>query len=398
MHFNLSTRTARFALSLSMVALLAACGGGGGGSNSAGAGSDAVSLKGQVIDGPIAGAQVCLLSNGVPARNGDGAAICSVGTDAEGNYTLTIPRNLASGFLTLVATKGSDIKLASSLGTLDQLLTAAAGGVVTPAELPSSRVTHLTTAAFVIADANNDGTVTQAELNAAVPDFSTVQKVASAIKAVIDYGQSSLIGGQTTDTLSLAAAAARNEVLGTTGQTADQWLADPANAGVIAAVNTDVAATVEVSLANYAMQTTALTANIPQTVTRTVNGSNASIYCSVPAVGTVESDQLSFGVDAARRIAVIQFAAENDTVVKIVGSYDPATGAVSLDEYTPKSISQVGNVATFWHDGYFKMSGILDSSGNFTGTYSEMSATTWSIDSTRQACTGSGTLTLTRQL
>jgi hypothetical protein len=399
MQFRFSANSARFAISALMIGLLAACGGGGGGGTAAASGGsapgDSISIRGQVVDAPIAGALVCLYLDGAAARNDAGSALCSTETDAAGNYTLTMPRRLSAGVLSLVAAKGSSIKLASSLGTLDQVLAAADGGVVTSAALPSVRVTHLTTADFVLADTDNDGTVSQAELAAYKPDFEAVQKVASAVKAVIDHGQSALLEGQTTDTLSLASAAARNQVLGSTGQTADEWFADAANAEVIAAVNGDVAETVSAGLSTYTLTVTTETAVIPPIVT--ANGGSSSIYCQVSAVGDVETEQVSFGVDAARRIAVLQDTNEDGETVRIAGSYDPATGAIGITEHDPRSVSLVTPTTTFWHEGFFKMAGKLDASGNVSGTYNEMSANTWSIDATRQQCTGGGTFTLTKR-
>ena len=133
----------RTALSMAALLALAACGGGDGG-DSKSTGSESVVLQGQVQDEPIAGAQVCLYVDGNLARTSAGADICSDETDAQGNYTLAIPRGLPPGFLTLVATKASEkIKLVSTLGTLGQVLTAAdAGGRVTAERLPEIRVTH----------------------------------------------------------------------------------------------------------------------------------------------------------------------------------------------------------------------------------------------------------------
>lgn len=369
---------------------LAACGGGGGaggGTNSNA--SDSVVLSGQVVDGPIAGAQVCLFSDGVQARNAAGA-ICSSGTDAQGNYTITIPRDLTPGFLTLVASKGSNIKLVSTLGALSHVLEAAGnGGTVTSANLPTARITHLTTANFALADTNNDGTVSQAELDAYISDYTKVRPVAAVIKGTIDFGQAtSLIGGQTNDTLLLALAAARNQTLGTSNKTAAQWVADPANANIIAAVDHDVTADMAGSLSNYQFSTVVTSSHIPSTVLG--NNGTASIFCEVN--NNNESLNVQITYDAARGLVVLK---HDDG--QMVGSYNPQTGAVSLTEDTPLAVAKVSSGITYYSEGSFKINGTLNAStGNITGTYSEMSATTWSLDSTRQECTAGGTFTATK--
>lgn len=375
----------------SAVVMLAACGGGGDGDATFNE-ADSVVLSGQVVDGPISGAQVCLFSNGVQARNAAGAIICSSETDAQGNYTLTIPRNLAPGFLTLVASKGSNIKLASALGTLTQVLEAAGnGGTMTPANLPTARVTHFTTADFVIADANSDGTVSKTELDAYSSDFTAVRKVAAVVKAVIDFeGQAgSLIGGRTTNTLTLASAAARNETLGTSNKTASQWLSDPTNANVIAAVDQDVTRGMESSFSRYKLSTAVTSSHIPATVVR--NNGAASIYCGI-GTGN-ESTDVQIAFDTARRIVVIKHEEG-----QMVGSYNPQTGVVSLSEDEPLAVSLVGSSGiTFYSEGSFKLKGNFNAStGNISGTFSEMSATTWTLDSTRQECTAEGTFTATK--
>jgi hypothetical protein len=381
-------------LALTAAVMLTACGGGSGSTSSNGTdskGPDSVVLSGQVVDGPVAGAQVCLFADGAQAHNSAGAAICSSETDAQGNYTLTIPRNLPPGFVTLVASKGSNIKLASTLGTFAEVLQAAGNdGTVTPANLPAARVTHFTTADFALADANKDGTVSKDEVAVYVPDFAAVQKVAAVIKAVIDFeGQAgALIGGQTTNTLDLAWAVARNQTLGTSNKTADQWLSDPANANIIAAVHQDVAQDLEGRFSNYQLSHVVTSSYSPDPVVR--NGGGASIYCSVGTNEEPETVQIAF--DAARRIVVIKYEGGQD-----VGSYDPQTGAVSLNEVDPRVVALSGPEITYYSEGSFNLTGTFNAStGKITGTFSEMSATTWTLDSTRQECTAEGTITATK--
>jgi hypothetical protein len=372
---------------------LAACGGGSDGANSSNSSSatattSSIVLSGQVSDGPIDGAQVCLLSDGVPVRDAAGAAPCSSPTDAQGNFSLSIPRSLAPGFLSLVASKGGAIRLASALGTLSQVSTAAdANGVVAAASLPALRISHLTTADYVLADADHDGTVTKSELDAYVSSYASARPVAAVVKAVIDYGQAgSLIGGQTTDTLALAAAAARNQTLGTSGQTAAQWTADAANAGILAAVDQDAAAGVTAGFADYRLSTVVTSYDIPPAATS--NGS-ASIYCHIDTSNETATVQLAF--DAARGIVILK---HDD--VQAVGSYNAQTGAISIDENDPLAVSASSPSVTYYSEGYFRLRGTRDAAGNLAGSYSEMTANTWSLDATREVCTAQGSITATK--
>lgn len=371
---------------------LAACGGGGGSdTTSQASNSNPVVLNGQVVDGPIAGAQVCLFSDGVQVRDSAGTAVCSSQTDVQGNYTIQIPSNVALGFLTLVATKDGYIKLTSALGTFSQVMAAqGSDGKVTPASLPGSRVTHFTTANLALADTNNDGTVSMSEFNAYIADYNKVRNVAAVIKAAIDFGQgSSLIGGQTSDTLSLASAAAKDETLGTSGKTTTQWVADPANANVLAAVDQDAAADLAGRFANYQLSTVVTSHQIPAPVT--ANNGTASIYCEVNTNNESAPVQIAF--DAARGIVILK--SEDG---QITGSYNAQTGALSLNQTDPRAVSLVSSSGvTFYSESHFRMNGTLNAStGNIAGTYDEMTANTWSLDATRQECSAGGTFTLTK--
>jgi hypothetical protein len=378
---------------------LVACGGGssndssnGGGSSPAGPskpGAESVVLSGQVVDGPIAGAQVCLYSDGAQARDAAGAAICSSSTDTQGNYTITIPRTLAPGFITLVASK-ENIKLVSSLGTLSQVLSAAGNsGTVSAADLPPARISHFTTGDFVLADVNNDGIVTKAESDAYVTDYAKLRKVAAVVKAAIDFGQATyLIGGKTSNTLLLASAAAQNQTLGTTNQTADQWASDPANANVLTATDQDVATSITGGFSNYKLSTVVTSYNIPPRVT--ANNGAASIGCEINTAN--ESVTVQIAIDAARGVFVLK----HDNM-QTVGSYNPRNGAVSLTEPEPLSVAAVSADVTYYSEGSFKFDGTYDAAaGKIEGSYSESAANTWTIDSSRMVCTAEGRLTATR--
>jgi hypothetical protein len=375
---------------------LAACGGSssnnGDSSNTSGSsatGGNAITLSGLVSDGPIAGAQVCLFSDGVQVKNTAGAPLCSSETDAQGNYTIAIPKDLAPGFLTLVASKGSNIKLASALGTLAQVMEAAGSSTtVTASSLPSARISHFTTADFVLADTNNDGTVSKAELDAYVPDYAKIRPAAVVVKAVIDFGQGgSLLGSQASNTLLLASAAVKDHTLGTTSKTATQWVNDAANASVVTAVDQDLANNMAGAFASYQLSTKVTSFHVPSSVS--VN-TGSSISCEINTSN--ESVIVDIAVDASRGIFVLRHDG-----IQTVGSYNPKTGAVSLTEPDPLAVSMVTSQVTYYAEGYFKLNGTLDiSAGKFTGNYAELFANTWSLDATRQECTAAGSVTATR--
>jgi hypothetical protein len=373
--------------------LLTACGGGSDNNNTSPApGQTAtvaqpIALSGQVVDGPISGAQVCLFSDGVQVRDSNGANVCATQTDAQGFYTIQIPSNISPGFLTLVASKGSYIKLTSALGTFSQLLAArGSDGKVTSASLPGSRVTHFTTANLALADTNNDGTVSMSEFNAYIADYAKVRNVAAVIKAAVDFGQaSSLIGGQSTDTLLLASAASRNQTLGSSNKTLAQWAADPSNASVIAAIDSDVVADLASKFSNYQLSTVVTSSRIPPAIT--ANNGAASLACEINTNN--ESATVQIALDAARGVMILK----HDNT-HTVGSYNAQAGTVSLTENDPLAVSTVSPAGvTYYAEGFFKLSGTVDAAtGKITGTYSELSANTWSLDTRRQECSAGGTI------
>jgi len=401
--------TASATMALAVFAL-SACGGGGSDTttttttpgNGGNAGSNVVTLSGRVTDGPIAGAKVCLLSNGAQANNAAGDAICSSQTDAQGNYILTIPRSLASGLLTLMASKGADIKLASTLGTLEQVLSAAGTtGTITPTELSSANVTHITTANFALADLDHDGKVSQAELDAYVPDFSVVQKAATILQAYIDGGQTSLIGGATSNTLVLASAVVQSKPLGSTGMTADDWFGKPANAEIIRAANQALSASLANEMAgkfvDYSLSKTVTQQSIPAPIS--INGGTATLYCSSDrTLNKPIHIDISIAFDAARNIALVRYPDDNGQAAYITGSYNAKNGAFNLYELQPKGVSSVQGNVTFYEEGYNKHAGTIDAAGAIAGTFEEKWAETWSLDATRQECSESGPFTITKKL
>jgi hypothetical protein len=122
----------RIALSAIFIASLAACGGGGGGGSTAVSGA---ALSGKVIDGPIAGATVCLDVN---SNNACDTGEPTATTDATGNYTLPSYTDSTDGMQILAIVPAGAIDLDTN--------TAVTTGYVlmAPASNPSA-VTPLTT-------------------------------------------------------------------------------------------------------------------------------------------------------------------------------------------------------------------------------------------------------------
>jgi len=375
---------------LTLAALLSACGGGSDGSSDGGnstpvtpAPQAAVTLSGQVVDGPIAGAKVCLFVDGVAARDASSAAICSSETDAQGNYSLSVPRTLSAGLLTLLASKGSDIKLTSALGTLEQLLAAAgSSGTVTSATLPTVRVTHFTTA---------DGVLSSGERDAYAPDIDATQNVAAVIKAVIDFPAQAgdLLGAQTTDTLQLAAAAARKHVLGTSGKTAEEWLAAANNANIRTAVQKDLTDSVESLFARYRFTTSVITQSVPAATTVMVGGTQAGISCMSPLESG--SEVVEIALNAQLGIAVVRQSDEPAASSRLIGSFNAKTGEVRFSEVEPRNVSLANSTTTYYSESSHLTLGKLDTqSGAITGTASGTVTNTWTIDGTTKTCTAEG--------
>ena len=392
MNYKLST--------LALAALLTACGGGGGGGgNDSGTGNPggpaaqgAVTLSGQVIDGPIAGAKVCLQIDGAAARDAANAAICSADTDAQGNYSLSVPRSLNAGLLTLVASKGSSIKLVSTLGTLEQVIAAAgSSSLVTAANLPAARVTHFTTADFVLADSNHDGVLSSAERAAYVPSVAAAMEVAAVIKAVVDFnGQAGgLLGGATNDTLQLAAAAAQKKTLGSTQQTAAQWLALPANANIAQAVLNDLTLDAGHVFARYQFTGTVVAESIPAPTNTVVGGMQASLYCTSP--GESETEVVELALNARLGIAVVR-QQDNGLQYYLVGDFNPSTGDVLFSYAEPRHVSLANSVTTYYSESFGTLRLKLDAqSGSLTGTSSDSVTNSWTLDASTKTCTAEST-------
>ena len=378
---------------LALAALLSACGGGGGSDgsaadNGASVPAGAVTVSGQVIDAPIAGAKVCLQVDGAAARDAASAAICSADTDAQGNYTLAVPRSLGSGLLTLVASKSGGIKLVSTLGTLEQVIAAAgSSGVATAASLPAARVTHFTTADFVLADSNHDGILSSAEREAYVPSVAASLGVAAVIKAVVDFnGQAGgLLGGATTDTLQLAAAAVQNKPLGTTGRTAGEWLLQSGNANIVQAVLNDLAENSGNVFVRYQYTSTVVSQNVPAPEVVFAGGMQASLYCTSPAEN--ESEVIDIALNAQRGTAMVRVQ-EGGLTGYLPGDFNARTGEVQFRLVEPRSVSLSNAVTTYYSESTGTMRLKLDAqTGALTGTSTDSVTNSWTLNSITKTCT-----------
>lgn len=205
---SLPWRPAALAAALS----LAACGGGGGGGGS----SDPVTppppvptlkvtLRGQVVDSPIANAVV---TAAVGSRSFTATA------DAQGNYSLPIevPQDAGASFVTLNADgvgAQAFVELVSLAGDLSTLIAAAGSdGVLTAAESFVTQVTNVSTAEAVLLQQANGGqpitsTAQKSQLATGI-NGGDVLDLATAIKLAVDSPSSyPLPSGQAT-TLTLA--------------------------------------------------------------------------------------------------------------------------------------------------------------------------------------------------
>jgi hypothetical protein len=187
---------------------LAACGGGGGDSAEPPPPAPQtvkVTLRGQVVDAPIANASVSASAGGQSF---------TATADAQGQYSLSIelPQSAAGSFVTLTATgAGSQahVQLVSLAGSLSALVSAAGSdGVVTAAEDFATQVTNVSTAEAVLLQQANggqpiDSEARQNELATAI-NAADVLDLATAIKLAVDSPASYPLPTGQSSTLTLA--------------------------------------------------------------------------------------------------------------------------------------------------------------------------------------------------
>ena len=203
-----------------LAGFIAACGGSGGGTTPPPAAADVeVTLSAQVYDQAVSNAEVSVYVGDNPTPVGVGT------TDDNGNFSidLTVPESAYNGNCVVVARR-DNISLRSLLGNVGAIVTTANenSGTVTAAELPSANITNVSTAVAAIIEQAGNGSLpsSQAEIDAAVAVIAndpaaqqTVLQIAAAIKSIVDYGGTELLGG--TDTAALAEAlAGSNDLAG----------------------------------------------------------------------------------------------------------------------------------------------------------------------------------------
>jgi hypothetical protein len=389
-------KTFKFVLTASAVATLVACGGGSGGEDAA---PTTLKISGTVVDSAIAGAKVCLFADGVAVKDAAGTAVCSADTDANGAYALTVPASVVDAAqLTLRATKDA-ILLTSALGTKANAVSKSGGdGELTATELANTKVTHFTTADLVLADTDGNGFLSTSEVATVVDPAKRVQ-IASVIKAAVDYNQTALLGGTTTNTLLLAQAAAAGNNLGSTGAPLSTWYVDSANATVISAVTSEVAAT-----APTGGSTTAPTGGGNYRLTETLisytpdsNNFVEGFYCNLgDNFGTGAPRDVQVTLDAAAgTFSLTVPSTGGDEGGSVSGSYSPVTYAIAFSESESKGPTGVPGFSTASSTSF--TGSVNPVTGTITGQLSESTTNYRDSDNATRTCSGVVGVTLTKQ-
>ncbi len=126
---------------------LSACGGGGGGTAAVNPTAANATLKGAVIDAPIANATVTF-TTGAPMGQPGSLVVGTATADASGNYTVqaSLPNTSAPLFANATSPDGK-VVLTAYLGTSSAVL---AAGSLTSANLPNLVISQVTTAALAV--------------------------------------------------------------------------------------------------------------------------------------------------------------------------------------------------------------------------------------------------------
>lgn len=385
-------------LSLAVAALAVA--GCGGGSNSTPISTS--TLTGSAVKGPVGNATV-------NAKKPDGTACGTTTTNLTGQYSFTtactgdVIVEVAGGTYTDEAT--------NTIKTLDTPLKAvitASGGTV------DGVITPLTTMAFSYAFTSNS-TATKAAFDAQAAKVATqfgltgvniatdlpvvsgsTNAYGKALKGVSQYlkdNPAKNLASVTTASLkSLTDFAAFGALFTTAYNNAN-------GSNVIfnfdgAAFNvTGTGSGGVTSTSNYQLSKMVTSSTIPPTVfvKNSTGQVTDSIFCGIGTNNSTRTVQLTF--DATSGTAILQAPSD-----RILGSYNAITGLVSFSDVKPATQVLVGSNGTiFYSESNFKFNGTLNAvTGTLTGTYSELSATTWSLDTTRQVCMASGNITATK--
>ncbi|MGC9162884.1 MAG: hypothetical protein ACP5F9_04980 [Thiomonas sp.] len=179
-----STRTL-LPIAAALALSLSACGGGGGGTASVNPAAN-TTLKGAVIDAPIANATVTFTTNAPMGQ--PGAVVVGTATaDASGNYTVQValPNTSAPLFANATSPDGQ-VVLTAYLGPSSAVL---AAGALTPANLPNLVISQVTTAALAVyvAAGGSYANLTPALYAALLSQHhDDILALSAAIKAVAD--------------------------------------------------------------------------------------------------------------------------------------------------------------------------------------------------------------------
>jgi hypothetical protein len=166
---------------------LSACGGGGGGTAQINpAAATNTTLKGAVIDAPIANAAVTFTS-GAPMGQPGSVIVGTAKADASGNYTVqaALPNTAVPLFANATSPDGQ-VVLTAYLGTSSAVL---AAGSLTSANLPNLIISQVTTAALAVYDAagGSYASLTPALYAALLSQHhDDILALSAAIKAVAD--------------------------------------------------------------------------------------------------------------------------------------------------------------------------------------------------------------------
>ncbi|MGC8508422.1 MAG: hypothetical protein ACP5NM_09145 [Thiomonas sp.] len=165
---------------------LSACGGGGGGTAAVNPTAANTTLKGAVIDAPIANATVTF-TTGAPLGQSGSVVVGTATADASGNYTVqaNLPNTSAPLFANATSPDGK-VVLTAYLGTSSAVL---AAGSLTSANLPNLVISQVTTAALAvyIAAGGSYANLTPALYAALLSQHhDDILALSAAIKAVAD--------------------------------------------------------------------------------------------------------------------------------------------------------------------------------------------------------------------
>ncbi|MGC8703284.1 MAG: hypothetical protein ACP5RV_10145 [Thiomonas sp.] len=165
---------------------LSACGGGGGGTAAVNPTAANATLKGAVIDAPIANATVTF-TTGAPMGQPGSLVVGTAAADASGNYTVqaSLPSTSVPLFANATSPDGR-VVLTAYLGTSSAVL---AAGSLTSANLPNLVISQVTTAALAvyIAAGGSYANLTPALYAALLSQHhDDILALSAAIKAVAD--------------------------------------------------------------------------------------------------------------------------------------------------------------------------------------------------------------------